>query len=815
MLDAQTSKMDTSSKVETSHMASTRARRVKADAERKAQAQLDRDRETQIKVMDHGEDRTPLPLLKQDQDEAGGKGIAKRGANDKSGKSGESKSDVSLLESSQSSDQYSSSTEDESGIGGSSGSHSLERSSSVSVSVDQRKSSVSEGVSTEDAGRRKETEKVSAKAQAEKPKEWSADEKRNWLVGEVTITLSETPVMMLFSHHDEVACRENAEEIHNVTKANERYNASCEAKRKDEGTRFQEKGMTTLLNPKKAITSQIHPPTTKPSGGIHVTPWKLYDEFTKLTEEEAEADDSAKRETDGEGAAEAAEGGEAGQEGDAEGDQADGDQSGRSKAAWVYAESLLPNLLIMERAIVQNNFEELQLGYRGLVAEPLKDHLPPKSAVANFVSPKPRRAEFSTMREEEEKKREEEEKAAAGRQQVVHRPKMKVLWRYGNEITSGKNVSCMAWNKRNHDILATGYGEYGIPHPDKKYSGLICCWSLKNPVAPERVIQLESEAGVSALSFSNQHASLLAVGNTDGTLALYDVRKHGNAPALKTTVSTGQHTGTIWEVKWVERGKGRGENLISISADGRVLEWSMKKGLERTAPDLMKLKRMPNKNHEGAGAEGGASKGGKGAAAPHKEALLSRQSGGMCFDINPKEAITYVVGTEDGTIHKCSKSQSENYIMDYKPHEEPVYRIRWSPFCSGYFLTCSADWTSRLYDVDKPDPVIKIDSNRQDAVHDVAWSYTNATIFGAATAQGRVDIWDIADPLQPRATLELENRSLNCLLFAEQESPVVVVGDNCGDVTVVKLTGAEFERNGLSDRDQEDRFQEIVRKMSS
>ena len=329
------------------------------------------------------------------------------------------------------------------------------------------------------------------------------------------------------------------------------------------------------------------------------------------------------------------------------------------------------------------------------------------------------------------------------------------------------------------------------------------------------MIQLESEAGVSALSFSNQHASLLAVGNTDGTLALYDVRKHGNAPALKTTVSTGQHTGTIWEVKWVERGKGRGENLISISADGRVLEWSMKKGLERTAPDLMKLKRMPNKNHEGAGAEGGASKGGKGAAAPHKEALLSRQSGGMCFDINPKEAITYVVGTEDGTIHKCSKSQSENYIMDYKPHEEPVYRIRWSPFCSGYFLTCSADWTSRLYDVDKPDPVIKIDSNRQDAVHDVAWSYTNATIFGAATAQGRVDIWDIADPLQPRATLELENRSLNCLLFAEQESPVVVVGDNCGDVTVVKLTGAEFERNGLSDRDQEDRFQEIVRKMSS
>jgi WD40 repeat protein len=812
MLDVQ-SKNETSSKVETSHMASTRARRVKADAERKAQVQLERDRETQIKVMDHGEDRTPMPLLKQGEGEAAGKGIAKRGANASNSKSGESRSEQSLLESSASSDQYGSSTEDDSGIGDSSGSHSLERSSSVSVSVDQRKSSVSEGVSDDTASRRpKDAEKAAAKAVAEKPKEWTAEEKRAWMNSEVTITLSETPVVMLFSHHDEVACREKPEEILSVTKANERYAEMCEAKRKDEGTRFQEKGMTTLLNPKKAITSQIHPPATKPSGGIHVTPWKLHDEFTKLTEEEAEADDSAKRDTDGEGG-EAAESGEAGQEGDAEGEAAaGGDGSGR-KAAWVYAESLLPNLLIMERAVVQNNFEELQLGYRGLVQEPLKDHLPPKNTAKDFATPKPqRRGEFATFREEDDKKREEEEK----RPQVVQRPKMKVLWRYGNEITSGKNVSCMAWNKRNHDILATGYGEYGIPHPDKKYSGLICCWSLKNPVAPERVIQLESEAGVSALSFSNQHASLLAVGNTDGTLALYDVRKHGNAPALKTTVSTGQHTGTIWEVKWVERGKGRGENLISISADGRVLEWSMKKGLERTAPDLMKLKRMPNKNHDGPGdgGHGGGAKVGKAAATSHKEALLSRQSGGMCFDINPKEAITYVVGTEDGTIHKCSKSQSENYILDYKPHEEPVYRIRWSPFCSNYFLTCSADWTSRLYDVDRADPVIKIDSNRQDAVHDVAWSCTNATIFGAATAQGRVDIWDVADPLQPRATLELENRSLNCLLFAEQESPVVVVGDNCGDVTVIKLTGAEFERNGLSDRDQEDRFQEVVRKMT-
>jgi hypothetical protein len=45
----------------------------------------------------------------------------------------------------------------------------------------------------------------------------------------------------------------------------------------------------------------------------------------------------------------------------------------------------------------------------------------------------------------------------------------------------------------------------------------------------------------------------------------------------------------VWKLQWVERGEV-GESLISISTDGRVTQWSIKKGLEHT--DLMKLKRV-------------------------------------------------------------------------------------------------------------------------------------------------------------------------------------------------------------------------------
>lgn len=44
------------------------------------------------------------------------------------------------------------------------------------------------------------------------------------------------------------------------------------------------------------------------------------------------------------------------------------------------------------------------------------------------------------------------------------------------------------------------------------------------------------------------------------------------------------------QVKWVNKGVERGETLVSISTDGRVVEWSMKKGLSFSP--LMVLKRI-------------------------------------------------------------------------------------------------------------------------------------------------------------------------------------------------------------------------------
>lgn len=93
---------------------------------------------------------------------------------------------------------------------------------------------------------------------------------------------------------------------------------------------------------------------------------------------------------------------------------------------------------------------------------------------------------------------------------------------------------------------------------------------------------------------------MLACGTYDGIVAIFDIRKKDGKPVAENKEMNGKHSDAIWEVHWVGKGgksadKGV-EGLISISSDGRIAEWSMKKGLEYT--DLMNLKRSTHPSNK-------------------------------------------------------------------------------------------------------------------------------------------------------------------------------------------------------------------------
>ena len=55
-----------------------------------------------------------------------------------------------------------------------------------------------------------------------------------------------------------------------------------------------------------------------------------------------------------------------------------------------------------------------------------------------------------------------------------------------------------------------------------------------------------------------------------------------------------KHLDIVWEIDWVKKPQNTGcdEQLMSISSDGKVNEWSIKKGLE--CNELKLIARQPN-----------------------------------------------------------------------------------------------------------------------------------------------------------------------------------------------------------------------------
>ncbi|TMW58095.1 hypothetical protein Poli38472_011683 [Pythium oligandrum] len=389
--------------------------------------------------------------------------------------------------------------------------------------------------------------------------------------------------------------------------------------------------------------------------------------------------------------------------------------------------------------------------------------------------------------------------------------------------------------------------------------GLILFWSLKNPEFPERIYNLN--VGVTSIDFSHTHPYLLAVGFADGVVAIYDTRKddfqsnnqdptkstppttsgppsrppsassdptskprrlHVPVPIATSETSTGKHLDAVWQVKWISKGSDRGENVVSISSDGRVTEWSMKKGLSFS--DLMTLKRVSNPL---LGSDSRA------------DGVISRQASGHCIDFAKHDPSVYYVGTEDGVIHKCSVSYNEQYLQTYYGHTGPVYQLLVSPFSPDLFLSCSADWNVKLWHQVEQKEMMNFRSvNLQHAVTGITWCPSDATIFGAVTEDGRIEIWDLEhsslDPIithfpkkyapvsvptatppattkalgaqdlldefagipaspgagstleaQPQAPREIPLECSN-IAFAPT-APVIVVGDSTGDVTVYRV----------------------------
>merc|ERR550514_1391176 len=141
------------------------------------------------------------------------------------------------------------------------------------------------------------------------------------------------------------------------------------------------------------------------------------------------------------------------------------------------------------------------------------------------------------------------------------------------------------------------------------------------------------------------------------------------------------------------------------------------------------------------GSSASSAGGGGGAGGEEEDASLTGLAVGLCFDFNKFSEHLFLVGTEEGRIHKCSKAFCGQYLETYEGHSMAVYTVRWNPYHPKIFISASADWTVKLWDHTNRTPVMSFDLAQ--AIGDVAWAPFSSTVFAAITSDGTVHVYDL------------------------------------------------------------------------
>lgn len=162
-----------------------------------------------------------------------------------------------------------------------------------------------------------------------------------------------------------------------------------------------------------------------------------------------------------------------------------------------------------------------------------------------------------------------------------------------------------------------------------------------------------------------------------------------------------------------------------------------------------------------------------------------------------------MAGSADGYLHFFSFSRSsmiETDIFSFRSHSAPIQHIDVSPFLDDIILTCSSDWTIKLWKIcEKERELINIctfqSQNVTEKINCVRWCPFNATVFVSVCGGGIIQVWDLSvsltDPLFSRRCHS--NFDVSSVLFSDK-SPILVAASENGVIEVFSIHNSILDK---------------------
>ena len=471
-------------------------------------------------------------------------------------------------------------------------------------------------------------------------------------------------------------------------------------------------------------------------------------------------------------------------------------------------------LKYVERLLSQNQFHFRQIAYKDYPISKEEFEVKTKKNVTDFAS----MGLGGDNIKEDDQATKNMQKEIALIIDNTNEPNIKKLFTYSvdillqeNNITSKYVVHAMDWNRNNPDLLAAVYGD---PDINSKQPGFLCFWTLKNPLHPERVIK--TQRGLTYCNFSKRNPYLIVVSDYQGEIMIFDLRNNSNKPIADSSEVKDKHTDIVWECKWIERPNDKNEIIITTSSDGKVKEWSLKKGLEVT--DLLKMKKstsfpMKQLNPFAKYLKKDRTTTVAGKEKEIKETLIFRDANGLSFDFPKNDTTVYYIALEECTVHKCRISYKDQYIDNYYGHQGPVYKIRCNPFDPNILISCSYDWTVKIWNSKHNYPVMNLHTNElSHQVNDIEWSGDTSTVFGDVADDGRIEIWDLARSAIQPIIINMEDKAPKKSIKFSDGGKIVAAGDSEGTIAIYRIYN--MEHSPVSDEHQVKRLQGIIEQNS-
>lgn len=364
------------------------------------------------------------------------------------------------------------------------------------------------------------------------------------------------------------------------------------------------------------------------------------------------------------------------------------------------------------------------------------------------------------------------------RPDIEFKYKLELLWTFKSSYTTGFPVTSMQWHPQNNDILAVGYGKFYYSDTKK---GLVCCWNVKNPKQPER--EFYFNVPVTSLAFSDNEPNLIAVGLYDGTVSILDIsRKH-----VDVVVMTKKHLVTnyqpVWQIAWFPPdGYNIYDNhVICVGQDGRVCSFVATKTNDLNEIEMMCVFRSESKL--------------KGVyqpkPCPSNEIPISKTNATLTITKHPLDECIYYIGTSEGGVHKCSKNYQHQHIDVLVCHAGPIYAVEFSHYLPKLYLTCGADSCICIWVEDIKEPLITM-TKTMFPVEGAEWCPANATII-ANISGNSIFLWDVQRKTYLPASEHVNPENCRCtnIKFAPSGKNLVV-GDIEGNVHVYTLKDMPF-----------------------